>query len=369
MNTGALPSTAAHPIDTGAPPPPTNNPTGTGTGTGTGEPPPPTIPIGLGVLLPTGTAQWSKDDDPRDLITLGRTAEHLGFTSLFVNDSLITPRIEALTMLAALAATTETATLGTGALLPFLRRPVQTAQALASVDLLSRGRLTLAVGAGFPGRFGRPFYDLSEVPWPRRFARLDETVRLWRALWQGADSFDGEFHHFTDLPPALRPTRPTGPPVWLAGATPTALARTGRLYDGWLPYPPDPADYTTGLRDIHRAATAAGRTPEAITPALFVTVRIDNDPRTARAALDDYARATYGMPLTELEKIQAVVAGTAEQVAQRLHQYVTAGARHLVTRPAALNLRAQREQMERVAALIPDLTTPSPPRTRVRPGQ
>ncbi|MBK6019496.1 LLM class flavin-dependent oxidoreductase, partial [Streptomyces sp. MBT53] len=73
MNTGALPSTAAS-------------------------------PIGLGVLLPTGTAQWSKNDDPRDLITLGRSAEHLGFTSLFVNDSLITPRIEALTMLAALAA-------------------------------------------------------------------------------------------------------------------------------------------------------------------------------------------------------------------------------------------------------------------------
>ena len=331
--------------------------------------PPTTNPIHLGALLPTGTAQWAKDDNPRDLITLGRTAERLGFTSLFVNDSLITPRIEALTMLAALAVTTETATLGTGALLPFLRRPVQTAQALASIDLLSDGRLTLAVGAGFPGRFGRPFYDLSEVPWPRRFARLDETVRLWRALWQGADSFHGEFHHFTDLPPALRPTHPTGPPVWLAGATPTALARTGRLYDGWLPYPPDPADYTTGLHDIHEAATAAGRTPEAITPALFITVRIDDDPRTARAALDDYARATYGMPLPELEKIQAVAAGTAGQVAQRLSQYVTAGARHLVTRPAALNLRAQREQLERVAALVPDLPNPSPPRTRVRPGQ
>ncbi|MET7575438.1 LLM class flavin-dependent oxidoreductase [Streptomyces sp. NPDC005492] len=319
----------------------------------------------IGVLLPTGTAQWGPADDPRDLIALGRTAEHLGFTSLFVNDSLISPRVEALTMLAALAPTTERVTLGTGALLPFLRRPVLAAQSLASIDLLSGGRLTLAVGAGYPGRFGRPFYDLSDVPWARRFARLDETVDLWRALWRGADSFHGEFHHFPDLPPALRPTSPTGPPIWLGGATPAALARTGRHYDGWLPYPPDPADYTTGLRDIHAAATEAGRAPEAITPALFVTVRIDDDPPTARTALDDYARATYGMPLPELEKIQAVVAGTAEQVAARLRQYVTAGARHLVTRPAALNLRAQREQMERVAALIPG----PPPRTRVRPRQ
>lgn len=235
----------------------------------------------IGVLLPTGTAQWAKDDDPRDLIALARTAEHLGFTSLFVNDSLISPRVEALTMLAALAPATTTVTLGTGALLPFLRRPVQAAQSLASIDLLSGGRLALAVGAGYPGRFGRPFYDLSEVPWARRFARLDETVALWRALWNGADSFHGEFHHFTDLPPALRPYRPAGPPVWLAGATPTALTRTGRLYDGWLPYPPDPADYTTGLHHIREAATAAGRPPEAVTPALFVTVRIDRT-RTTR---------------------------------------------------------------------------------------
>lgn len=312
----------------------------------------------IGVLLPTGTAQWAKDDDPRDLIALARTAEHLGFTSLFVNDSLITPRIEALTLLAALATTTETATLGTGALLPFLRRPVQAAQSLASIDLLSGGRLTLAVGAGYPGRFGRPFYALSEVPWPRRFARLDETVALWRALWQGADSFHGEFHDFPDLPPALRPYRPAGPPIWLAGATPTARTRTGRLYDGWLPYPPDPADYATGLHDILRTATDAGRAPEVVTPALFVTVRIDEaDEDTAQAhrATDDYARATYGMPLPELAKIQAVVAGPAEQVTERLNRYVTAGARHLVIRPAALNLPAQREQMERAAALIPHL--------------
>lgn len=323
----------------------------------------------IGVLLPTGTAQWATADDPRELIALGRTAEHLGFTSLFVNDSLISPRIEALTMLAALAPATGTATLGTAALLPFLRRPVQAAQSLASIDLLSDGRLTLAVGAGYPGHFGRPFYDLSEVPWARRFARLDETVALWRALWNGADSFHGEFHHFTDLPPALRPSRPTGPPIWLGGATPAALTRTGRLYDGWLPYPPDPADYTTGLHDIHEAAAAAGRTPEAITPALFVTVRIDEDPKHAHRALDDYAQAAYGMPLPELRKIQAVVAGTAEQVTERLSRYVTAGARHLVTRLAALDLRGQREQLERTAALLPELRALPRPRTRVRPGQ
>ncbi|MGV4981202.1 LLM class flavin-dependent oxidoreductase [Streptomyces sp. NRAIS4] len=309
----------------------------------------------IGVLLPTGTAQWGPGDDPRELVAFGRQAERSGFSSLFVNDSLISPRIEALTMLAALAPATETVTLGTAALLPFLRRPVQTAQTLASLDLLSGGRLTVTVGAGFPGRFGRPLYDLSEVPWARRFARLDETVALWRAVWSGAESFHGEILRFDGLPPATRPYRPGGPPVWLGGATPAALDRTGRLYDGWLPYPPDPADYASGLLAIRAAAVDAGRRAQDVTPALFVSVRVDEDVESGRRELDAYARAVYGMPLADLERIQAVVTGSAEQVRERLTRYAAVGARHVVVRLGALDLAAQRDQLARVADLIPAL--------------
>ncbi|WP_203806477.1 LLM class flavin-dependent oxidoreductase [Actinoplanes couchii] len=307
----------------------------------------------IGVLLPTGKAQWGPGDDPRDLITFGQTAERLGFSSLFVNDSLISPRIEALTMLAALAASTSTATLGTGALLPFLRRPVQTAQSLASIDLLSGGRLAVAVGAGFPGRFGRPFYTLSEVPWPRRFARLDETVALWRELWAGAANFHGEFFRYDDMPPATRPFRAGGPPIWLGGATPAALARTGRRYDGWLPYPPDPADYAAGLLAIGKAAADAGRAADAITPALFLTVLIDDDEDSAFEGMERYVCATYGMPLAEFRKVQAVVAGSLDHVRAAVGRYIDAGARHLVVRLGALDLRSQYEQSERLASLIP----------------
>ncbi|MEU9993148.1 LLM class flavin-dependent oxidoreductase [Streptomyces sp. NPDC048045] len=307
----------------------------------------------IGVLLPTATAQWGPADDPRELVALGRQAERLGFSSLFVNDSLISPRIEALTMLAALAPATENVTLGTAALMPFLRRPIQAAQSLASIDLLSGGRLTVTVGAGFPGRFGRPLYTLSELPWNRRFARLDETVAMWRSLWDGADAFHGEILRFDDIPPMTRPFRAGGPPIWLGGATPAALARTGLMYDGWLPYPPEPADYASGLRDIHRAAADAGRAAEDITSALFVSVRIDDDIESGRRALDDYARAVYGMPLEELEKIQAVVAGSPDQVRKRLGRYVAAGVRHIVVRLGALDLHSQRDQLERVADLIP----------------
>ena len=66
----------------------------------------------IGVLLPTGEAQWEPGDDPRDVVALAVHAERIGFSSLFVNDSLIGPRIEALTVLAALASATEHVTLG-----------------------------------------------------------------------------------------------------------------------------------------------------------------------------------------------------------------------------------------------------------------
>ena len=309
----------------------------------------------IGVLLPTGQAQWDPGDDPRAVLVFAAEAERLGFSSLFVNDSLISPRIEAVTMLAALAPLTDHARLGTGTLLPFLRRPVQAAHALASLDNLSGGRLTVAVGAGFPGRFGQPLYTLSELPWQRRFARLDETVALWRAWWDGARSFRGELLRFDELPPATKPAQDGGPPIWLGGASPAARARTGRHYDGWLPYPPDPADYETGLKDIRAAAQQAGRSSERISPALFVTVRVDDSAEAAEKALDAFARANYGMPLTDLRHIQAAIAGTPADVADSLRRYIAAGARHLVLRLGGLGLRAQHEQLERVCDLLPVL--------------
>lgn len=190
--------------------------------------------------------------------------------------------------------------------------------------------------------------------------RLDETVALWRALWNGAASFHGELLSFSDLPPATRPYRTGGPPVWLGGSTRSALARTGRHYDGWLPYPPDPADYTTGLHAIQDAATTADRDTGRITPALFVTVRIDRD---GRGPLDAYAQATYGMPLTDLEKIQAVITGTTTQVTTALTHYIAAGARHLILRPAAPDLGGQHAQIEQIAAILPALRRTTDPET------
>jgi alkanesulfonate monooxygenase SsuD/methylene tetrahydromethanopterin reductase-like flavin-dependent oxidoreductase (luciferase family) len=299
----------------------------------------------VGVLLPTVQAQLTTGDDPREVVRLAVEAEGLGYDSVWVNDSILTPRVEALTALTAAAAVTERVTIGTATLMPVTRRPVNAAHSLASLDRLSGGRLVVGVGAGFPGRFGVPLHDLSEVPWERRFTRLDETIAFWRQLWT-ADApvtVDGKVLRLSDVPPTIRPHTPGGPPIWLGGSTPGALKRTGRLYDGWLPYPPRAEDYAAGLEVVREA----GRT---VTPALFVSVAVTSTVEEGEERLRTYARTNYGMDLEELRQIQAVVAGPAEYVERYLRAYVEAGARHLICRLAVTGLDEYRHQLKLLAA-------------------
>jgi alkanesulfonate monooxygenase SsuD/methylene tetrahydromethanopterin reductase-like flavin-dependent oxidoreductase (luciferase family) len=289
-------------------------------------------PVCIGVMPPLAAEPWA-GADLRRLLDFARAVEDLGFDSLWANDSLTRPRIEALTFLSAAAAVTDRITLGTAALQPVLRRPVQTAQVLASIDQLSRGRLAVAVGAGFPG-LSESEYAASEVPWPRRFARLDDTIALWRQLWNTKEpsSFHGAVLHLDDIPAGIAPFTASGPPVWLAADTPGARARAGRIYDGWLPYPPTPQGYRSGLTEVRAAAQCAGRAADAVTPALFVTVLVTDDADGGRAALDHFATRTYGFGIDVIEQIQTFAAGTPDAVTTRLAGFLDSGARHLVCR-------------------------------------
>jgi alkanesulfonate monooxygenase SsuD/methylene tetrahydromethanopterin reductase-like flavin-dependent oxidoreductase (luciferase family) len=295
--------------------------------------------IGLGVVLPTGRAQWD-GAGARDLIAFAARAESLGYDSVWAGDTLLRPVIDPLTMLAAAAAVTDRVTLGTAAMLPALRRPVQAAQAIASLDLLSGGRVTVTVGAGFPKR-SEAEYAASDVPWARRFERLDDTVALWRRLWtvDGPTSFHGEVLRYDHIPTGFPTARPGGPPVWLGGATPAALDRVARLYDGWLPYPPDPADYAAGRQRIGND----------VTPALFATVLVADDAAAGRAELAAYAEASYRMPLEVVETIQLLVTGPLDTIRASLARYPDA--RHIVCRIGALGANRQREQLELLSAL------------------
>jgi alkanesulfonate monooxygenase SsuD/methylene tetrahydromethanopterin reductase-like flavin-dependent oxidoreductase (luciferase family)/dienelactone hydrolase len=285
-------------------------------------------------------------------------AERLGFASLWANDSFTRARLEPLTVLSAVASVTERVTLGTAALLPVFRHPLLAAQAIASLDLLCRGRLVLGLGTGFPVR-SAPEFKLLGVPYRDRYSRLQDIVALWRQLWTDPrpTSFHGRVLHFDWLPEISAPHQPGRPPLWLAGATPKALARTGRCYDGWLPYPTSPEDDAGGLATVRQAARRAGRDPAAITPALFATVLIAADPEHGRRALGTFCAAHYSSPFELVERIQLMVAGPPEEVAARLHRYVAAGARHILLRIGAVEPGEQLEQLERLAETL----LPAPP--------
>jgi alkanesulfonate monooxygenase SsuD/methylene tetrahydromethanopterin reductase-like flavin-dependent oxidoreductase (luciferase family) len=240
--------------------------------------------------------------------------------------------------------------IGIAALIPAYRHPAVAATTIASLDPLSGGRLVLGVGGGFPGLSEQEF-ALVGVPFRTRFSHLDGTVALWRTLWtDGATSFHGRVSPYDWLPEVPRPHRPGGPPIWLAGATPSVLARAGRHYDGWLPYPPDPADYANGLAVIRDVAATEDRTGP-ITPAPFATVFVDDDVARGRRALDEFCLATYRMSVERVERIQVLITGSPGEVSATLDRYVTAGAEHVLVRIAAVDPGSFADQLARVAAL------------------
>lgn len=297
----------------------------------------------FGLLLPSGQAQLEAGGSARAVVETAVRAEKLGFDSVWVGDSLVRARIEPLTLLTAIAQATERITLGTAVLLPAYRHPAQAALTITSLDLVSGGRLVLGVGAGFP-RFSEQEFDLVGVPFKTRFSHLDDTVTLWRQLWTGSPkSFHGKVLHYDWLPEVPRPAQPGGPPVWLAGITPSALRRTARLYDGWLPYPPDPAEYASALATIRESAE------RPVTPALFATVYLDDDVERGTAALDAYCQATYRQPLDVIGKIQVMLTGPG--VLAELGRF--ADAEHVLLRIAAIDPGEFGKQLEKVVDLLP----------------
>ncbi|WP_370944675.1 LLM class flavin-dependent oxidoreductase [Amycolatopsis sp. cg5] len=302
----------------------------------------------FGLVLPT---YQSFTGSTRQIVELGVEAERLGVDSLWVGDTLAKAPIDALTLLATLAGVTERVTLGTAAMLAALRDPVLTANAITSLDLLSGGRVTLAVGGGFPGR-SEPEFEFVGVPWQARNARLDDIVALWKAIWRGARSFHGEVLHYDTLPEFLAPHQDGGPPIWLAaGFTPPVLRRVGRLYDGWLPYPPDVADYARGLATV--------RQDRPVTGALFATVYVEDDPELARRALEDFAARNYGVPLDFVRGLQVLITGSREQVAARLREFVAAGATHVPIRIASVDPDVQAAQLPLVIEAVPRSVVPA----------
>jgi probable F420-dependent oxidoreductase len=196
------------------------------------------------------------------------------------------PLLEALTALAYFAAVTERVGLGTEVLVLPQRQPALVAKQVATIDILSGGRVRLGVGVGWqPAE-----YESLGVPFAERGRRMDECVQLLRAYWaEPTINFAGR--HYTADAMAMDPKpRPgsAGPPIWMGGSAEAALRRTGRLGDGWLAGGGEtPESATARMAIIRRAAEEAGRDPAA----LGFQIQL-GDPRDLGAMAERAARFT-----------------------------------------------------------------------------
>ncbi len=177
---------------------------------------------------------------------------------------------EQLTTMAFLAAKTSRLRLVTSVMVVPYRPAVLTAKVLATIDLLSEGRLTLGCGAGW---LAEEFAALGTPPFAERGAVVDEYLAAFRALWtMDKPRFEGRYVRFADIVFAPKPAQRPHPPLWVGGESGPALRRAARLGNGWYPIgsnPRHPLDTLTRYREaverLRALAREAGRDPSEIT--------------------------------------------------------------------------------------------------------
>ncbi len=231
-------------------------------------------------------------------VTLGQlseiteVAEELGFAGVWPLDHLLAGIdlkdvypwvIEPLTLLGYLAARTSRIRLGTSVIVLGMRNPFVVAKQAATIDLLSNGRFTLGLGAGYSEPEFRNV-GASSV-WQTRGKRLDEAIRLFRHLWSGAGGpFDGQFYGYDEG--YFGPPPPQGErlPILIGGNSDAALKRAGTLGDAWQSTGLKPEDFSLKAEQLRRFA--AGRRVE-----VGARTRLDGDPDAVLAKVRAFQKA------------------------------------------------------------------------------
>jgi probable F420-dependent oxidoreductase len=261
---------------------------------------------------------------PANLGRFAEKAEALGYDTVWFSDHIVIPTEvksfypydpsgrmafnpaepywEPLTVIGYVAGRTSRVRLGTSVLVLPYRNPIVTAKMLATLDVLSNGRVTLGAGVGW---MEEAFKAIGLDTYPRRGAYSDECIRIFRELWtKDTPSFQGEFHQFSKVRCEPRPVQSGGIPIWIGGHTPQAIRRTARLGDGWQPLvqrPPadlPPAEMQEKITQLRTFAQQAGRDPQRITLAMGSSIQFTDGAATGPRSL------FTGTPAQIIEAIQ-----------------------------------------------------------------
>ena len=228
---------------------------------------------------------------PDNMATIAQKGEALGFDSISLGDHILVPRsissdypytetgefpgsasgqsMEQITALAYMAGCTEKIRLATSVIIVPHRNPLVAAKALATLDVLSGGRLIIGVGVGW---CREEFEAVGCEPFDERGAVTDEYIRAFKELWTADNpTFEGKYVSFSDIWFLPKPVQQPHPPLWAGGESRPAIRRAATLCDGWYPIGNNPAfpvgtpeALQSGMNRLRRTAEAAGRNPDEI---------------------------------------------------------------------------------------------------------
>ncbi|TLH65777.1 LLM class flavin-dependent oxidoreductase [Mycolicibacterium phocaicum] len=174
------------------------------------------------------------------------------------------------------------------------RNPAVTAQAAATLHLLTRGRAILGIGPG--EREGNEPYG---VDWSKPVARFEEAMATIRALWDSGGELvnrDSPFFPLRNAVFELPPYRGKWPEIWIAAHGPRMLRAAGRYGDAYFPaFPHQPKDYAQRLEVVRTAASDAGRDPKAVLPAVMLFVVTGRSRDDVDAALDTEVLKSFAL--------------------------------------------------------------------------
>jgi probable F420-dependent oxidoreductase len=242
----------------------------------------------FGLHLPASSAGVKA----QDLIRFAQQAEALGFYCITVADHVVVPKnisipypytvdgkypgtgyhLETLTTMGFLAGATNRIRFITSVMIAPYRNPVITAKMLASLDVLSGGRVIIGLGVGW---MKEEFENLGAPDFADRGKVTDEYIQAFRELWtKDAPSFKGKYCSFSDIIFQPKPVQKPAIPIWIGGHSKQAIRRAARFGDGWHPIggvptiPLEPDDMKRDLELLSQHAQAAGRDPKTIRIAL-----------------------------------------------------------------------------------------------------
>ncbi|MBM3926243.1 MAG: LLM class flavin-dependent oxidoreductase [SAR202 cluster bacterium] len=297
----------------------------------------------IGALLPTrGLLMEGPQPHNADLIlNMARAIESAGLDSLWVGDSLTAkPRLEPLSTLAALAGITRRVRLGTAVMLAALRHPVLLAQTAATVDLISGGRLVLAVGAG--GAFNaeqQKEWQTAGVKASQRGRRLEEAMEVVGRLGTEARvTFHGKHFHLQDVAMSPRPVQPGGIPLLFAchlrAERPAQFDRAARIGHGYITISENPQGFEEIGRRVKERAAVHGKNFDTMQKVIYMTVNLNPDRRQALDESDRYLKLYYGV---NIWRDLWGPWGHPDLTTQRIREFLQAGATTVIVRFAAFD--------------------------------